>query len=171
MSAQPLSIGMRVLLLVTLVSFLTGITPSSQARQRVSYRTYHNVRFDYSISYPVNVLFPQGESVNGDGQMFLSRDGRTEMLVYGAYNSLGKSLSEVLETEVERSAEHPDRIVTYQVLRRNWFAVSGIEKGRVFYQKTILRDATFKTFRIEYDESQKRAFDPITTTIVRSFKG
>jgi len=61
--------------------------------------------------------------------------------------------------------------VTYQVLRRDWFVVSGIEDGRVFYQKTILRNDVFKTFRIEYDESEKGVFDPITTKIASSFRG
>jgi hypothetical protein len=142
-----------------------------QAQMRHEYRTYHNGRFDYSISYPANLLIPQGESVNGDGQRFLSRDGRTELLVYGSYNSLDQSLREVFEQESGRSTEHPNRIVTYKVLRDDWFVVSGTENGRVFYQKTMLRDTTFKTFRIEYDQSQKRTFDSITAVIARSFKG
>ena len=42
------------------------------------WKTYTNARFGYSISYPADVLMPQGESDNGDGQKFLSRDGRGE---------------------------------------------------------------------------------------------
>ncbi len=37
------------------------------------YETYYNHRYDYSIDYPKDVLFPQGESDNGDGQKFLSK--------------------------------------------------------------------------------------------------
>jgi len=84
---------------------------------------------------------------------------------------LDQTLNEVLAQESERSAEHPNRVVTYKVLRRDWFVVSGTENGRIFYQKTMLRDSTFKTFRIEYDESQKQTFDPVTASIARSFKG
>lgn len=142
-----------------------------QAQERREYRIYHNVRFDYSISYPVGILIPQGESVNGDGQRFLSKDGRTELLVYGSYNSLDQTLNDVLTQETERSPDHPSRVVTYKVLRGDWFVVSGTENGRIFYQKTMLRESTFKTFRIEYDESQKRTFDSITAFIARSFKG
>ncbi len=43
------------------------------------YRTYHNERFDFSISDPADVLIPQGESDNHDGQKFRSRYGRAEM--------------------------------------------------------------------------------------------
>ncbi len=142
-----------------------------QLQTRHEYRIYHNARFDYSISYPANLLIPQGEAVNGDGQRFLSKDSRTELLVYGSYNSLGQSLSEVFVQESGPSTEHPNRIVTYKVLRKDWFAVSGTENQRVFYQKTMLRDSTFKTFRIEYDQTQKPTFDSITAIIARSFKG
>jgi hypothetical protein len=49
--------------------------------------------------------------------------------------------------------------------------VSGIEDDRVFYQKTMLSRGVFKTFRIEYDESQKDQFDSLTVQMVRSFRG
>jgi hypothetical protein len=142
-----------------------------QARTQHEYRTYHNSRFDYSISYPADLLIPQGESVNGDGQRFLSKDRRTELLVYGSHNSLNQMLNEVFTQESERSSDHPNRVVTYKVLRGDWFVVSGTENGRIFYQKTMLRESIFKTFRIEYDESQKQTFDSVTAFIARSFKG
>lgn len=164
------SVGIRLLLLVALIGFFVVLDRPGEARQQVTYRTYHNARFEYSISYPVNVLVPQGEPVNHDGQKFLSRDGKTEMLVYGSHNSLNQSLREVYD-ESGRTAEHPNRMVTYHVLRTDWFVVSGVENGRVFYQKTMLRNGIFKTFRIEYDEDQKQTFDPITAAIARSFKG
>jgi hypothetical protein len=144
---------------------------SNAGQSSVKYRTYHNLRFDYSVSYPVNILIPQGEAVNGDGQRFLSRDGRTEMLVYGSHNSLNQSLRQVFEQEISRTSEHPDRLLTYQILKRDWFVVSGIEARRVFYQKTLLRNGVFKTFRIEYDKGKKHIFDPITTKIAGSFRG
>ena len=33
-----------------------------------NYKTYANARFKYSISYPADLLIPQGEAENGDGQ-------------------------------------------------------------------------------------------------------
>lgn len=154
----------------TVLAVLCFLWPM-QAQVRHDYRTYHNARFDYSISYPANLLIPQGESVNGDGQRFLSRDGRTELLVYGAYNSLDQTLRDVFEQESSRSTEHPNRVVTYKVFRNDWFVVSGTENGRIFYQKTVLRNSTFKTFRIEYDNNEKQTFDSITAFMARSFKG
>lgn len=154
----------------TVLTALSCLWPM-QAQVRHEYLTYHNARFDYSISYPADLLVPQGESVNGDGQRFLSKDGQTVLLVYGAYNSLDQTLRNVFEEESGRSTEHSNRVVTYKVLRNDWFVVSGTENGRIFYQKTMLRNSTFKTFRIEYDKNEKQTFDSITAFIARSFKG
>jgi hypothetical protein len=154
-----------------LILLSATLGPLTLVNAQNNYRVYHNVRFDYSISYPANVLIPQGEAVNRDGQRFMSRDGRTEMLVYGSHNSLDQTLGQVYDEEISRSPAHPNRTVTYQVLKRDWFVLSGIEDGRVFYQKTFLRNGVFKTFRIVYDQSDKNEFDPITTRVANSFKG
>lgn len=161
----------RILVLCLAISCLGLLSWSKANAQKISYRTYQNARFDYSISYPVDILFPQGESANGDGQKFLSKDGQTEMLVYGSNNSLDQTLRQVYEQETNPSQEHASRVITYHVLRADWFVVSGVENGRVFYQKTMLKASVFKTFRIDYSETQKGKFDSITAAIARSFKG
>jgi hypothetical protein len=155
-------------ILMTLTLFAFGL--SARAAQH-SYHTYHNARFDFSISYPADVLIPQGEPENHDGQKFRSRDGRAEMLVYGSHNALNQTLRQLYSEETNPSADHPDRTVSYKTFKGNWFVVSGIEGGKVFYQKTMLTKGIFKTFRIEYDESQKDLYDSLTTQMVRSFRG
>lgn len=132
-------------LVLLLLSLLAVILISREAVAQPGYRTYHNARFDYSISYPVKVLIPQGEAANGDGQKFLSKDGHTEMLVYGANNALDQTLRQVYQSEIS-NAEHPNRTVTYQVLRADWFVVSGIENGRVFYQRRFCGAASLRPF-------------------------
>ncbi len=163
-------LSLSILLLLCLIVLAVALPLSSEARAQAGYRTYRNARFDYSISYPANVLIPQGEAANGDGQKFLSKDGSVEMLVYGSNNALDQTLRQVYQGETS-AAEHPNRTITYQVLRADWFVVSGVDGNRVFYQKTFLRRGVFKTFRIEYDQSQKASFDSITATISRSFRG
>jgi hypothetical protein len=134
------------------------------------YDTYHNERFDYSIDYPKEVLFPQGESDNGDGQKFLSKDADVSLLVYGSNNSLNQSLEEVYREESRGgTAENPKKVVTYKVLEDNWFVVSGYNSGRIFYQKTIFHDDVLKTFVFEYDESEKERYDPIAKRLAASF--
>jgi hypothetical protein len=160
--------GSITAILAALTVFVLGL---SAAAPQHTYRTYHNARFDFSISYPADVLNPQGESENHDGQKFRSRDGRAEMLVYGSHNALNQTLRQLYSEEANPSADHPHRNVSYKTLEGNWFVVSGIEDGKVFYQKTILSRGIFKTFRIEYDESEKGLYDLVTARMVRSFRG
>ena len=162
---------MRKLSLIAAVPLCLVTFALTEGYVQNNYRIYHNARFSYSIAYPVDILIPQGEAANGDGQKFLSRDGRTEMLVYGSNNSLDQTIKQVYEEEITGSSEHQARVVTYKVLRADWFVVSGIENGRIFYHKTMLRSGVFKTFQIEYDESEKQVFNPIAAKIAASFRG
>jgi hypothetical protein len=136
----------------------------SSLSQRVTYRTYSNARYGYSIAYPAGLLIPQGESDNGDGQRFVARDGSATLLAFGS-NRLDRSLAD------EFQSAQANRTVTYKVLRRDMFVVSGTENGKIFYQKTLLRGDAFKTFIIEYDEQRRATFDPVTSRIARSFVG
>ena len=150
-----------VLLVVLLALLVHAQTPNN-------YQTYHNARFAYSISYPSDLLIPQGEAANGDGQKFVSRDRKVEVLVYGSNNALEKTLRALYQDE---TARRENRTITYQVLKPDWFVVSGTENNKVFYQKTMLHNGVFKTFHIEYDRAVKDTWDPITGKIARSFKG
>lgn len=129
------------------------------------YSTYANARFGYSISYPANILIPQGEAENGDGQAFRSRDGHAEMRVFGRYNAMNETLRSAFASAQEGKS------VTYKLLKGNFYVISGHKDGKIFYEKTMLKGDTFKTFMIEYDESEASTYDSITARIVRSFVG
>ena len=139
-------------------------TKLSFIKQRATYQTYSNARYGFSIAYPVGILVPQGESDNGDGQKFVSKNGSATLLAFGS-NRLDRSIQD------EFQSAQQNRTVTYKVLKRDMFVVSGTENGKIFYQKTLLRGDAFKTFIIEYDEQERATFDPITARIARSFVG
>lgn len=136
-----------------------------------TYKTYYNPRFKYSISYPSDILYPQGVAANGDGQKFLSKDERVVMLVYGQEIQQGQSLSSLYKDELsDRTTSKSVRDITYKIIKGKWFVVSGYESGKVFYRKTLMKNDAFLTFRIEYDKLQKSIFDPITAKIAQSLK-
>lgn len=145
---------------------------ADRSKSQEKYSTYTNDRYSYSISYPTGLLIPQGEADNGDGQKFLSRDGQATMIVYGSNNALGQSLLDLYNEQLQAKGENSWKpTVTYKVLRANWFVVSGREGDRIFYQKTVLREGAFKTFRIEYDKALAAVFDQVTKRVVASFRG
>lgn len=154
----------RRLMALTTVYLVVGIV---SAAQTPTYKTYTNARFAYSISYPANLLKPQGEAANGDGQAFRAADGRAEMRVWGQNNVNNDSLRAVYDQAVSEWGAG----VSYKVMKQDWFVVSALVDGKIHYRKTMLRHDVFKTFEIEYDESQKATYDPVTARIAKSFVG
>lgn len=138
--------------------------------QRITYRTYQNARFNYSIAYP-STLVPQGESENGDGQVFSSRDGTVELRVWGGYNALNLTLSDAYAEAIADIGSSGGGYAKYKFLGRNYFVVSGPQGGKIIYQKTLFRGDVIKTFRIEYPMASQATYDPITARVSRSFKG
>ena len=132
------------------------------------YKTYANARFKYSISYPADLLIPQGEADNGDGQVFREKSSSSvEMRVYGGYNVS----NETLRSRYAELTRKWNNGITYKVIRRDWFVVSAMVNGKIHYQKTILRGDIFKTFEIEYDAVRGSTYNDVTDRIARSFKG
>lgn len=136
---------------------------------RIYYNSYSNARFLYSIDYPAGVLIPQREADNSDGRVFLSRDGHAKLTVFGRYALDTDTLQKEYE-EAARGEGGSERTVTLKTLKDNWFVVSGREGGKIFYRKTFLTGGAFKTFIMEYDESEKSFYDPITSHISKSFR-
>jgi hypothetical protein len=133
-----------------------------------NYKTYTNARFKYSISYPEDLLVPQGEAENGDGQVFREPSASSvEMRVYGGYNVLHETLRSRYADLVRKWSPG----ITYKVIRRDWFVVTAMVAGKIHYQKTILRGDTFKTFEIEYDAVRGSTFNDVTDRVSKSFKG
>lgn len=130
----------------------------------VAWETYANARFSYAVEYPAALLLPQGESVNGDGQAFVSADGQAEMLAFAGYN--------VLETSLEQA--YGDMLlelsgVTYKTMGDSWFVVSGVRKGAVYYRWTKFQGGKRFGLWLEYPEIQKEKWDPLVRRIVKSF--
>ncbi len=122
---------------IFIICLVLGVCLVADARvTQEKYSTYSNARFSYVISYPAGLLTPQGESDNGDGQKFLSRDGQVEMIVYGSENASEQSLRDLYNSQLRGEGNaQSKRQVTYKVLRGNWFVVSGYEGDRVYYQR------------------------------------
>ena len=143
---------------------------STRLNQGITYRTYQNARYNFSIAYP-STLVPEGESDNGDGQTFRTRDDSVLMRVWGSQNISNESLREAYQTAISDIESMDGGTATYKFLGRNFFVVSGLRGGKVIYQKTLMRGDVFKTFLIEYPVALQSTYDSITARVARSFKG
>lgn len=100
---------------------------------------YTNSRFGFSVRYPQGVLFPQGESANGDGQVFSSADSAFVLTAWGERRSDESSIEELFAYESRGlAAGNPRLVVTYKRHKGNWFVVSGNEGSVGVYRRVQL---------------------------------
>jgi hypothetical protein len=149
---------------------LIAVALSARAREQ-KFDTYTNVRFGYAVDYPADMLIPQGEPDNGDGQRFTSQARDVELVVVGSYNALEATLGERFAEEMEREGDDaPKRTVTYKVLKKDWFVISGTEGGKVFYTKVMMKGDTFIKMAFRYPAERDTELTPLTARIAKSFR-
>ena len=157
---------MRTLrLLIAALAALIIIPGSAAAGDEITYQTYSNSRFGFAIKYPAHWV-PQPAPENNDGRRFDSPDGRASLSAWGSFNAL----EDTIGTGLQREFETPGRKITYKVLKKDWYVVSGYENGNIFYQKTILKDDVFYSFLLVYPPEDKSLFDPVVAAVAKSFK-
>jgi hypothetical protein len=152
---------------VFLILACFSLPAQNQSNGIHSWKTYTNVRFQYSTCYPQDLLVPQGEADNSDGQAFLAKDG-AKLLVYGRNNDLKQTTKEVSEETASRLKGSSGK-VTHQTIRPRSFVVSGVNKGNTFYEKTVYDRGQFKSFEITYDSSLSAVYGPVIQKLSACF--
>jgi hypothetical protein len=128
------------------------------------WQRYSNGRFGFSVCYPPE-LVPQGESDNGDGQTFKSRDGKVTVLAYGGFEMLPEKGRSGLQQELGFAlAGARDRhfSVGYQLVKPHFFVVSGASPaGMVWYRRTQEIQDRAVTLDFEYPAAARAQMDPL----------
>lgn len=122
---------------------------------------YCNARYGYCITVPP-ALYGQGESDSGDGQVFLNRPATVTLTVWGGWSDI-PDLPSFTDSFKETSRGWPAgngqaaRVVTYKLLKPDFFVVSGVQGGKVFYQRTIRKGGVTATYLLEYRDGDRVA--------------
>ncbi len=144
--------------------------------EEITFKQYCSSRFGYCVDYPDKILFPQGESDNGDGQMFKSKTAENYLQVYRDYRDMIEEDSKFdLEDAYQldtwsKDPKKPKRVITYKNLQKNYYVVSGYNNGKIYYQKTIISNELLITCMIEYNESEKLIYGKVCDRMFKSFK-
>jgi hypothetical protein len=133
-----------------------------------TYKTYHNARFGYRIDYPADFK-PQREADNSDGRRFVSPDGQTVLTAYASYQVLDGGLAAYRNMARAHWQEQHATIALDQKTSTG-FALSGTVKGRIFYEKTVLKDSTLTTFEWQYPAARKAAMDPVIRHTIQTLQ-
>jgi hypothetical protein len=169
--SKPLRLLLAVAALCAISAFFAcrpgASAAAAPASDDAAWATYANSRFAYSICYPKNLLNPQGESPNGDGQKFLAKDG-AQLLVYGSNNALNESINDVFNRTASRLAGTSGK-VTYKAIKPAWFVLSGQTSNTIFYAKTLYAKDLLLSFELTYDNSQSSVYNPVAAKLGSCF--
>ncbi len=149
-----------------------GIPKTSE--KDIKFETYCNSKFGYCIDYPSDLLVPQGEAGNGDGQAFTSENGENTLLVYRDFrDNMDPEIKFMIEMaykdDIESNSKKP-KTISYKKSGKNFFVISGHTNGKIFYQKTIVSEEQLVTSIIEYKATEKEVYDKVSERIFKSFK-
>ena len=150
-----------------LLAFFSVLAFSQPSAARTNFKTYNNARFGYTISYPANLLAPQGEADNGDGQTFTGEG--VKMTVFGTNFLETKNFQDEFNVTL---AKYRAENISYKFYRKDYFVFSGKSDGKIFYQKVMEKSASgvYVTVIIEYDESKCSIYDKLIPRIMKSFE-
>jgi hypothetical protein len=157
--------------MIRLFYFLVFLVIANFTLAQSSYNQYCNARFGFCVSYP-NTFKAQGESDNGDGQEFISADGKSSLLVYRD----GREAIYESETECRTQSYLSDitsdetKQVTYKKKGDNFYVVSGYQGSMIFYQKTIFTEQGMMTAVFTYPTAQKVKYDAYCSKLLETFK-
>ncbi len=132
---------------------------------------YANARFAYSLDIPP-LYEGQGESANGDGQIFYLPNGRHELLAWGGL--LGVTASDLAGEATQRLSQDMAAgwAITYQAGTPQWAVWSGTRGDLILYQRMImLCDGTsYAAFRLTHPTRDMARNQPIVEGLVRSLR-
>lgn len=130
------------------------------------YDCYTNHKYGYLLAWPKKLLAAQGESDAGDGQIFVAPDGWARLTCWAGFNSV---VNQPLKKAFQEAQREPGLQVTYKTLRKDFFVVSGVKDGNIFYRKTVRTALVQATFVLTYDQALKDEFNPLVGDMARSF--
>jgi hypothetical protein len=136
------------------VTATPGIAPSDALPNQITYTTYKNAKYAYSVD--VASVYSSDAPILGDAGHEWRMGNRAFMNV-AAVDSQGKALKQWYD----EAKKEPG--ILDATLNADWFMKTGKRDGKIFWQKSILKDNRLISARFEYAENLKSYFDPIVS--------
>ncbi|MDM1551636.1 hypothetical protein [Empedobacter falsenii] len=149
--------------------FLVGIIQLSFGQ---NLKKYCNQRFNFCTEYPSN-FSGLGESQNGDGQNFISKDKLTKITIFG-----NLEIEDINDLKSTYKSYLTSKNVTYKLIKDNYFVISGFEsKNKIFYIKVIKKKVDYygsltdvlQTVYISYPKTQNDIYSAYCKNIAKNF--
>ncbi|MEW6436269.1 MAG: hypothetical protein AB1508_03750 [Pseudomonadota bacterium] len=134
---------------------------SAFAQDDHTWTTYTNDRFGVSICYPADLVHAEPPPVDGDGLGFVAKDG-------AKIDTWGSNNAESAQEDAKRLAGSTGH-VTYEIVRKDFYVVSGRNGGTIFYNRTALSHGIYSTVEITYPAADGKIWNAITAHISKCF--
>jgi len=116
---------------------------------------YHNERFGFVLPVPPG-LRPLRPPVNGDGQAFVSADGKVQLTASGSFNV--DHMGDVAQRWKDALAE-PERTITYKRKTDTWCVISGVRKdGTGFYERYTADKNHCASWSMTYPQAEEKKY-------------
>ncbi|MFB6446752.1 hypothetical protein [Bradyrhizobium tunisiense] len=148
---------MRATFTIT-VALLTSLS----AARAESWTTYRIVESGTSVDIPASLFTETAGKPDGYGQRFRTSDGRADFTVQAVANQQGLSPAQFL------AGKNPPPGIIYKHIARNFFVVSSIKRGTIWYNRCNFSRGYVHCVLINYPAAEKRQWDRVVTRISHS---
>ncbi len=135
---------------------------------------YNNARYGTSADIPANGFSAEPSAQNGDGQTWVSADGRGRILVFGELVVTSATLP-AYRQQILSYARSDGVDIVYNVAKKNWFVYSGFIGNDIVYEKVLVARGCDPMLAhhvyLKYPISQKKRYDSIVRRVAASLAG
>jgi hypothetical protein len=116
------------------------------------------------IDFPEGLFIPAGSSHRGRGQQFRTSDGRAEFSIYSPDGARRQTPRSYLRNNLKV----PRRTLAYERVTRQFFAISAIDNGRIYYSRCNFAPnaaGPMHCIYLAYPKHEKKRWDAVVTRI------
>lgn len=156
------------MLTLAATALVLGVDPS--AAQNMQWQRFNLPASGVTLRVPLAVFQAPPPDDQAQGRLFVSHDGKAQLLVGAFENDDGRSIAQ--HRKFVRSTQYAGANIDYAPIRRRWFVLSGTKDTRTFYQRVTFTcgGRIISSWAMLYPTSEKRFYDRLVEGMHRSFR-
>ena len=148
------------------VVILLGFVPALALAGETEWRRYTIPSTGTGVDMPVSIFTSDaGAPENGTGRRFFTEDRRADLTVQSVPNPENESPGAYL------ARMRPPAGIIYKRITSDFFVVSSIKDGRIWYNRCNRGRGSMNCVLINYPAAEKRQWDAVVTRISRTLHG
>jgi len=142
-----------------------GLPPTDDLR----WTHWSNARFGMSIDYPAALFRPESAPENGDGQSFVTPDGRAGFFVFGQWDTMDLGIEDLHQMDLGTGVFGR---ITENRLSRYDYILAGQAEDRFTYRRALMPPPgdVLYVFEISYPAAENATFGPVIERMAESFE-